>query len=529
MTNRLSILQKFPFRAVQKLGIALIFVGLPFSHPMMSIGQMVLVGNWLLEGIVKRQLAQQFQRFFSDKVALALVGLFVWHLIGLLYSDNLAYGLRDIRIKLPLLVIPLVLSSSPLLNRKELEQLLGLFLLSLWTFSGYSSLLAWGAFGPVPDDLRALSPFISHIRLALMATLGFFIGGYFAFSARPGWLRAVGGLTMVWFLVFLTIIQVVSAALAWGITSLGLLVYLVWKQEKLLYRGLLVAVLLAIPSIAGFWIYRTIAQNFSVAPVVLEELDTHTEGGHTYGHYLEETQLENGNYVWLYIAWTELENGWKARSSVPFRGTDGQGNPVVGTLIRFLTSKDLRKDTQGVASLSDEEIQAIENGIANVRFFNNPNSLDNRMYSIVWELHSYFSGMNPEGNSITMRLEFWKTAWEIHQHSPWFGVGTGDVQEAFDAQYAASASQLSEAYRMRTHNQYLTILVTFGMVGLVFFMGTLLLPFFFRKYRLNYFFMVALSIALISMLSEDTLETQAGVTLVVFPFCFFLFGWDNRP
>lgn len=528
MHNLVHLLDKFPHRKVQWLGLALLLVGLPFSRILMSIGQLVLVGNWLLEGFAHRKMGQQLRLFWQDRAALALFGVFLVHVIGLAYTQDMEYGLKDLRVKLPLLALPLVLASSPKLQRKQLEQLIGLFLLSLVFCSGFSFGKYLGWFGPVPEDLRQLSPFISHIRLSLMATLGFFLAGYFAFTSRPNWQRIAAVLFMFGMLSFLFLLQVISAALAWGITAFLVLLYTAWRQRRLGLRITLIALLVGLPTIFGVWVYHSVSNFYSADPIDVALLDTHTAGGHTYGHYTDQTQLENGNYVWLYIAWTELEIGWQKRSDITLEGIDGKGNVLSGTLIRFLTSKNLRKDLEGVAQLSDSEVQAIESGIANVRFMDHSNSLSNRMYRIVWEFDSYLSGQNPQGNSVTMRLEFWQTGWQIVKQHSWFGVGTGDVQDAFDAQYSLSNSQLSDRYRLRAHNQYLSLLVAFGWVGLVYTLLAWGTPFFFRPSRLNYFFLVSLCIALLSMISEDTLETQAGATFVVLPYCLFLFGWDTE-
>ncbi len=45
---------------------------------------------------------------------------------------------------------------------------------------------------------------------------------------------------------------------------------------------------------------------------------------------------------------------------------------IKGTLIRYLTSIDLRKDAQGVAALSDWDIHMIEQGVANFNYLKNP-------------------------------------------------------------------------------------------------------------------------------------------------------------
>ena len=78
---------------------------------------------------------------------------------------------------------------------------------------------------------------------------------------------------------------------------------------------------------------------------------------------------------------------------------------------------------------------------------------------------------------------------------------------------------------MRSHNQYLAITVAFGIVGLLWYLFSLLYPLSVKDNR-NYLYLVFLFILLFSMLTEDTLETQIGVTLFAFFNSFLVFTKD---
>ena len=60
-----------------------------------------------------------------------------------------------------------------------------------------------------------------------------------------------------------------------------------------------------------------------------------------------------------------MEEEWNNVSEIDFQGRTTNGNTIRGTLIRFLTSKGLRKDAAGVRQLSTAEVKAIEHGVAN--------------------------------------------------------------------------------------------------------------------------------------------------------------------
>ncbi len=86
------------------LFIALLAVSVPSSRALMSIAQIALIALWLWNG----KWRQKWQAFVSNKLALVLVALFVWHVVGVLYSQDLSYAMKDLRTKLPMLILPLV-------------------------------------------------------------------------------------------------------------------------------------------------------------------------------------------------------------------------------------------------------------------------------------------------------------------------------------------------------------------------------------------------------------------------------------
>jgi len=103
------------------------------------------------------------------------------------------------------------------------------------------------------------------------------------------------------------------------------------------------------------------------------------------------------------------------------------------------------------------------------------------------------------------------------------GVGTGDVKQSFKDAYVDYPIYIAPKYRHRAHNQYITFLVTFGILGLLYF--TSFLGFLSYKWRGNNLYLFFVIVSIISFLTEDTLETQAGVTF----FAFFLGLFSAAP
>jgi len=123
---------------------------------------------------------------------------------------------------------------------------------------------------------------------------------------------------------------------------------------------------------------------------------------------------------------------------------------------------------------------------------------------------------NPNGHSLLQRFEYWKTAIKIIKENWLIGVGTGDVQNAFDQQYEKDNSVLISSNRLRSHNMYLTVLVTFGVIGFMIFIG-FIFHFFKQNFSSNrFFYFVVLAVIVTTFLIEDTIETQLGVSIVSF-------------
>ncbi len=128
------------------------------------------------------------------------------------------------------------------------------------------------------------------------------------------------------------------------------------------------------------------------------------------------------------------------------------------------------------------------------------------------------------GHSVTQRLEFWRAGERIIGKNWLLGTGTGDIVKAFDNEYHEMNSSLDKQFRWRSHNQYISMLAIFGIFGLLWFLFVLFSPGFLSGMNKDYFYFIFLCVLLLSMLTEDTLEDQAGVTFYAFFTSFFLFA-----
>jgi O-antigen ligase len=267
--------------------------------------------------------------------------------------------------------------------------------------------------------------------------------------------------------------------------------------------------------VAAAYVTKLAYDYFEVPENHAEGLQSHSALGAPYEHHLENTLRENGHFIWRNIARDELVVEWSQRSEIPLDSNDARGHQVYGTLLRYMTSLGLTKDAEGLSHLTTHDIANVEAGVPSILEMEH-SGLRRRLDKIFFEIALLQNGGNPSGNSVTQRIEFWRAAWHVIEQKPLFGVGTGDVKSAMDSAYITIDSRLYAAFRLRAHNQYLTFWMAFGVFGMLLLIATLFLPLGVGVTERGFLFSAFCVIVALSYLTEDTLETQAGVTMVAF-------------
>ena len=495
--------------------LLLVLIGMPLSKFLMSVGQFALLGSWLAEGNWK----EKWNNNKSSLLFWVSVSFFILHLIGLLWTSNFEYALHDLKIKLPLLWFPLLfLTTQHVLSKKETQALLWLFVLSV-LLASIICLFVWLGFTKHQViDVRDISIFNSHIRFALMIDLSIAFLLYCIFNEIEKKWIPLKLIFAIWLIVFLFIMQSVT-----GIVILFLILFYFLIRNvflKINFRIKLFAgsIILILTIVGVLWLKNEVNRHFKINGQLVKK--EQTENKNLFYHDEKSKEMENGYLVWSNICFEELEPSWNRRSKIKFNENDAKGNPISSTIIRFITSKGHYKDASGINKLTDEEIKLIENGVANY-LYTNQSGIKSRIHEFIYEYHSFKTNSNPSGHTMLMRLEFWKTGLLILKQNWIIGVGSGDVQDEFNLQYQRSSSQLKKEWWKRAHNQYLTVTITCGLIGLIVFLCYLFVPAIIVKYKHDLFY-VFMMISIVSMLNEDTLETQAGVTFFGLFYSFFL-------
>lgn len=526
-------------------GIISLAVFIPTSNFMLSVTQFYLLALWLLVGLDMRSINRmfpdkpfvsrilsrisisfagiwnnvktRFSMFLHNKLAVIMVSMYLLHLLGLLYTTDFEYGFKDIRIKLPVMIIPIIFSSIKPINRKQFDAV-------IWCL--VASLMFVVAIGAVKFfrrdfiDVRELSVFASHIRVCLCIMFAIFSLLYFMVKRNYKPVVKLMILAIVFcFLWFMYILEsFIGVVLLMAICTI-LIFYFVITHKNVFVKVAFLLAFLLISSSSLLYVYRTVDNYLHPDKIVVENLDTHTKLGNPYILDTVNYGIEDGRYLGLYLAKDEMIEAWNKRSDVKIKGDEDY---IYSSVLRYLTSKDLRKDAEGVSLLTEEDVKNIESGVDNYNYIENP-GVKTRIMKILLGYEKYSRDGDANGSSVFQRVEYIKASLNLIKQHPVFGIGTGDLKEAFANYYEETNSSLLPQFRFRSHNQYLSIAIAFGVVGLLYFLFTLLYPYFSDKRYRNYFYSIFMIILLISMLTEDTIETQVGVTFFAFFNSFLVF------
>ncbi|MBI1836525.1 MAG: O-antigen ligase family protein [Flavobacteriia bacterium] len=482
------------------VGISLIATGLSFSKVFMSLGTFLILFNAIAEGNF-----QEKAKIITENSTLKwIIAFFLIHLIALVWTTDFQYASHDIKTKLTLLIIPLILISKPL-DLKNTRTILFLFVASVFlaSFVNFANYQHWIGHHQYVD-IRDMSLFGSHIRFSILVVFScvIILNFWKSFTVK---IKVIGLFIIAWLLFYTFYSQVLTGYIAFLTAILVIAFIKLFKKNKLSFSLVL--------SFFGIGCYCLF---IFLKPVEVHEINTQnlpkfTKEGNQYQNDSTLLGFSNNIPVFLTICDKEMEREWRKKSVKNYYGKDALNQLQRTTLIRYLCSKNLTRDGSGVKMLADEDIAAIEKGIAN---YNETRiGFIARLYGIKYQIQN---AEDPNGHSLLQRLEYWKAAQKIIQKHWLIGVGTGDVQNEFNHQYQLMKTKLIEENRLRAHNYYLTSWLSFGILGLILFLG-INISFLIQQIKEQQIMGIVFgAIMIVTFLFEDTIETQLGITIFAF-------------
>jgi O-antigen ligase len=477
----------------------------------MSVGSLLLLANAVIEWNWK----EKWQYLKKNKLAFFLAAFFFVYLIGLINVEIWSKAIDAILMKVLLLGSPLVIASTPPLTKREINIVFHTFLISILFTTIYSFVYYCNR---QIVNIREISRFISHIRFSLNITIAIVITLFYTFNIHPfiSKIKLPYPILTCWLLFYMFISQTLTGIVIIVLLLLFTIAYLFIKYRKeIFFRWLIFVIILIVLAFFSYFTYITI--NYFQDKDAGIFLPAFTERGNPYSHD-QNSIIENGHRIQLYICKQEMQEAWNQISDKNFED-------VELTLIRYLNSKQLKKDYNGVALLSNQDIKNIELGIANVEYYNGF-VLKRLFYPLFFTVSIYKKEGTIDQSSLFQRLELWNASWRIIKKNWLFGIGIGNHKAYLDKQLEEQQSTLMKK-NMGCHNEFITLWCSAGIIVLFYFIFTLIAPFIFRrKLPLIYFYFFI--IAVVSMFTEDTIDTHAGVTFFVFFNTLILFGVNEE-
>ena len=506
------------------LSLLLFAFFLPLSQALVSVGAGVILFTAFIEDSWKNK----FKRIKEKRILFSLPTIYLIYIISSLVSEKFSSSVYDLQKSLFFFVIPLAFIIGKNLSNVQKRFVFYQFSVSI-VISTVIAVLNWLIFDNQQVFSVHFASLISHIRFSFQLILAFWFTilllqkNLSNLKINQILILTIGAFYFLGFLVF----QQSLTGLIALVGSAFVYLILLYKKVSKQFRIYLFAFLLLLVGIPTAYVINAILKFYDFEIIDQNRIDKHTAKGNLYRHDYTSPMVENGRYVYLYVCPKEMKEEWNKISNVGYDSLDVNGYPLHSTLVRYLTSKGLRKDAEGVRSLDKNDIENVENGIANIIYAEKKFSLYPRIYQTIWEYYTYKKTGNANQKSFSQRIEYAKAAISIIERHPWTGVGTGQWKEEFKNFYVQNNSTLREEFYASSHNQYLNYMVKFGIIGFMVIMFLLVYPVIKTKKYSDRLFLLFLIFMFLANFADSNFESHMGSSFFVFFYCFFMIGESN--
>ena len=127
-------------------------------------------------------------------------------------------------------------------------------------------------------------------------------------------------------------------------------------------------------------------------------------------------------------------------------------------------------------------------------------------------------------NPDSLRKGIYKSSLEIIGENPFFGTGIGDAQKELNKKYKDNGYPLALKRNFNTHNQYLQLWLSVGIIPFLVFIVSLLIQFFIAYFNRNTLHLAFVVLFSMSFLTENILARQDGIFAYAFFSSFFLYS-----
>lgn len=157
-------------------------------------------------------------------------------------------------------------------------------------------------------------------------------------------------------------------------------------------------------------------------------------------------------------------------------------------------------------------------------------TINNSQYSFK-RFYALFNSTNYEignnsWNSIGCRVSILKCTFETFKKNPIIGTGVGDVQDDLDE--CTNGLKFTSLKGMNPHNQYFQYLLGTGLIGMIVFILSIMIPFVTAWREDNKLYLFFILLFSLCCLTESLLERQHGVMFFAFFNSLFAFHFNKN-
>ena len=500
------------------LSLLAFLLALPTSVAFITGTIIALFVVWILTGNYK----EKWNRLIHNRNALLLMSIPLLYLLGLAFTNHFNIGFQELNKSLSWFFFAFILGSSPPVSHKITLRLLGIYIATV-TLAAAAALLTiiYSKVNPF-FNFRSVT-WIDHIPFSYQIGFSIWLLIYFMMNEKISKLVKLSLLLLISFL-FVTLLALKSwnGYLYFSVMSISAFIFLIWNSKKKILKLAFICGLILTIALPTLYIYHCVQKFYNITEYSPEDIPQYTPNGNLYHHDFQDKTKENGNYVMLFICDEELIPLWNARSQKKYDDETSDGYSFGNILIRYMTSKGLRKDAAGFAQLSQKDIDNIENEITNHIYATHKLSIYPRIYETIWEIDIYLMDKNPNNKSLAQRIEQALLAFHIIKKNVWVGIGLGNNADAYDRAIMDSESKLAHQITGSAHDQYLNYLIRFGILGTLYILGVLLWVFFTGRKNNPFLLTIFFVSILVTNFGEANWETFIGLNFFAFFFCFFM-------
>lgn len=153
--------------------------------------------------------------------------------------------------------------------------------------------------------------------------------------------------------------------------------------------------------------------------------------------------------------------------------------------------------------------------IALVTIFSQVPSFKER-YLYLKYIYKYNEISNDSSESSQIRVLVWQQVFQIIDDNFWVGVGTGDTKDELMTYYKKNKITYAYQNRLNTHNQYFECFITYGLLGFIIWIISILFPIIKSLRGGNKVYVFFVVSVLLIFLVESFLENEAGIVFFTF-------------